>query len=176
MSLIIVISGPESVGKSALCRKLANAYRAKAITEYAREYVEKLNRPYAYFDLVNIARKQKETFENIENLEEKLVFFDTGPEITKVWFEEVYQKAPKFLDDFLGKLPVNLYLLCQTDLEWKYDKTRENKGKKREYLYDRYKTLINQFNYNYAEISGFGQKRFLNAKKAIDSAYDLQNL
>jgi nicotinamide riboside kinase len=173
---IIVISGPESVGKSALCKQLAEDFKANAISEYARDYVEQLNRPYAYFDLVNIAHKQKEEFEKAKSSKEKLIIFDTGPEITKVWFEELYQKVPKFLNDFLEKSEPDLYLLCQTDLEWKYDKTRENNGAKREYLYKRYKTIIKKQNFRYAEISGFGQKRFINAKKALASAYDLQNL
>lgn len=176
MPKIIVITGPESTGKSTLCMQLSEIFKAEAVPEYARCYVEKLQRPYAYYDLTEIARRQIKQFNKAEKSRQPFVFFDTGLEITKVWFEEVYRKVPAFVNDFVKNQPADYYLLCQTDLEWKYDKTRENKGQKREYLYRRYKTILQENHCRFTEINGRGEKRTANAKNILASAYDLQNL
>ena len=49
------IIGPESTGKSTLCRQLSEQYGYLWIKEYAREYVEALGRPYTRADLDAIA-------------------------------------------------------------------------------------------------------------------------
>ena len=52
----IVVTGPESTGKSTLCEQLAKKYNTTWVPEYAREYLLKLGRPYTYDDLLIIAR------------------------------------------------------------------------------------------------------------------------
>ena len=54
----IGIIGPESTGKSTLAAYLANRYKGLLIPEYARTYMEQLNRPYTYEDVVAIAKHQ----------------------------------------------------------------------------------------------------------------------
>ena len=54
----IVITGPESTGKTELCEKLATHYQTVCIPEYAREYILTLDRPYNYDDVLHIADKQ----------------------------------------------------------------------------------------------------------------------
>ncbi|RLD81558.1 MAG: ATPase, partial [Bacteroidetes bacterium] len=54
----IIITGPESTGKSTLSKQLANYYQTIYLPEYARTYIENLNRHYNYNDLVKIAKMQ----------------------------------------------------------------------------------------------------------------------
>jgi nicotinamide riboside kinase len=54
----VVISGPESTGKTTLAKDLASHYQTVYVYEYARDYIENLDRPYTYRDVVHIARKQ----------------------------------------------------------------------------------------------------------------------
>ena len=176
MHLKIIITGPESTGKSTLARLLKDEFSGILILEYAREYIEKLNRPYAYFDLVNIANQQIAQFREFDNYKQKILFFDTGPEITKIWFDEVYGSCPEFLKDFIKKLNIDLFLLCKPDIKWVKDKTRENNGIKRQDLFKQYKNIFDENKFKYKIISEFGQKRLKNAVKAVSSAYDLQNL
>jgi len=42
----IVVTGPESTGKTTLAKQLAEFYHGQYIQEYAREYIEKLPHPY----------------------------------------------------------------------------------------------------------------------------------
>ncbi|MEA2040925.1 MAG: ATP-binding protein [Bacteroidota bacterium] len=175
MTRKIVITGPESTGKSRLVKELAQKYSATYYSEYAREYIENLDRPYAYFDLVNIARVQIEQLRERKSNKTELIFYDTGPEITKVWFDEVYGKCPDFVNQSTRHSDINLYLICKPDIEWIFDKVRENNGSKREKLYSRYKELLENNNLKFTEVSDFGQKRTNNAIQAINSAQDLQN-
>ena len=68
----IAIIGPESTGKSTLSAKLATYYDTEWVHEYAREYLNSINRSYNYDDLKFIAqgqlqeedRKLEEHFQN----------------------------------------------------------------------------------------------------------------
>lgn len=55
-----VVIGPESTGKSTLCRQLAHHYHNIWVPEYAREYLEKNGMNYTYDDLLVIAKGQIE--------------------------------------------------------------------------------------------------------------------
>ena len=47
----ILITGPESTGKTDLARFLADRLNGSCVEEYARGYIEKLDRPYTYSDV-----------------------------------------------------------------------------------------------------------------------------
>ena len=46
----VAITGPESTGKSSLCKALANHYNTLWVPEYAREYCESIGRDYVEAD------------------------------------------------------------------------------------------------------------------------------
>jgi nicotinamide riboside kinase len=54
----IVIIGPESTGKSTLCKQLALHYNTNWCPEFAREYLLKNGMNYTYRDLLKIAKGQ----------------------------------------------------------------------------------------------------------------------
>ena len=54
----IVIIGPESTGKSTLCKQLAAYYQTLWVPEFAREYLLALKTQYTFEDLLIIARGQ----------------------------------------------------------------------------------------------------------------------
>ena len=164
---IIVVTGPESTGKSTLCQQLAEHFHSEYIDEYARDYVAQHGYKYSYEDVEHIARYQhdylNQKIEQIKNTpsstnEPYLLFVDTHLIITKVWFEKVYGREPEWLDEAIKNSPVDFHLLCQPDTEWVYDPVRENPNIRQE-LYDRYKALIEQYGFPYAEVSGLGENR-----------------
>ena len=139
------IIGPESSGKSTLAQYLANEYKGAYVPEYAREYVEHLNRPYTYEDVENIAQHQIKELETITNnlspITNNLYFFDTELIITKVWFLHKFGTCPDWLQDALLRFPMDVYLLCAPDIEWVPDPARENPHI-RQYLFDWYEREI----------------------------------
>jgi len=168
----IVITGPESTGKSTLAEQLANHYHSDFIPEYARMYIQNLNRPYVYEDLENIAKRQVQDLKKYESLADKLLILDTYLIITKVWFDVVYQKYPPWIVEALKNSHIDLYLLCATDLPWEPDSVRENGGEQRERLFLMYKKELEQFGFNHRIVNGFGEKRLGKAISFIEEFLD----
>lgn len=69
----IAVIGPESTGKSALTKALARHYSSPYVDEYARDYVAKLNRPYTFEDLCEIAKVQIEAETLFQSLSDSAV-------------------------------------------------------------------------------------------------------
>ncbi len=170
----IIISGPESTGKTEICRKLSLHYNTVFIPEYARSYIENLKKKYTYKDVEHIAKQQIELLQkDYTNHKENFIFFDTGLIITKIWFQEVYGKFPKFIENELKSIKIDAYLLCYPDIEWLPDKVRENGGEKRIILFNKYLEEIKKTTLKYFIIKGEGDARFQNAVRYLDSAYCL---
>lgn len=168
----VVVTGPESTGKTELCIQLARHFGTCFVPELAREYVEKLNRPYTYNDVEQIARQQIARADQLAPKAKKLLFYDTFLIITKVWFDVVYKKHPAWLEKTIENNRVDFYLLCNTDLKWIPDPVRENGGEAREKLFDIYKNELETRNLPYAIISGHGETRFLNALHVIKDSFE----
>ena len=166
--LKVVITGPESTGKSTLAESLANHYNTVFVPEYARNYVENLNRPYQYSDLEFIANKQVEDLAKHTPLANNILFLDTYLIITKVWFEVVYKKMPEWLDNAIRKSDIDLFLLCNTDIPWTPDGVRENGGEMREYLFHQYKKELEHYGFDYRIVGGLDEQRQKEAIVYID--------
>lgn len=164
----ISIIGPEATGKSTLSNQLAKYYKTIWLPEYARSYVENLDRKYTYDDIVHIAKKQieleKEYFSKVENY----LFVDTELIITKIWFQFVYKKYPDWLDKEIIGNKADLYLLCFYDLPWIYDKTRENGGENRKILYNLYESELKSKHFTYFVVKGKGDERIESSISVID--------
>src|SRR5512133_1424151 len=94
----VVISGPESTGKTELARDLSERLGTVYVPEYAREYIERLNRPYTYSDVEQIAKYQLAEERIYESKASNgLIIFDTWFIITKVWFDLVFGKCPEWI-------------------------------------------------------------------------------
>lgn len=171
-SLKVVVTGPESTGKSTLTELLAKHYNTVFIPEYAREYVANLNRPYQYDDLEHITKHQVMEVEKYNSLASKIIFLDTFLIITKVWFDVVYQRVPQWLDDAIKASDIDLYLLCDTDIPWQADGIRENGGEMREYLFGRYIAELEHYGFNYRIVSGLDENRLANAISYVDELID----
>lgn len=178
----IVITGAESTGKTQLAQALAGHYGATFIPEYAREYVESLGRKYSVEDVLHIARTQVEQVQTGRNagpanhhgrpvpaVNEGILFLDTWLVVTRVWLEVVFGRKEEWIDEAIRKRPVDLFLLCDTDIPWEPDPVRENGGEMREMLKERYLQSIHDFNYPVEIIRGTGDERTQNAIFAVEA-------
>ena len=169
----IIITGPESTGKTTMAEFLSKEFNTVYVPEYARKYIQLRNNKYDYNDVLNITKHQiKELTKNYNNAD-KYVFFDTGLIITKIWFIKVFNKVPELLENAIKTIKTDCYLLCYPDIEWIPDDVRVNKGKKRNELFFKYRQELEQYNFKYKVIKGKGKERFLSAKKFLSSAYCL---
>jgi nicotinamide riboside kinase len=166
-SKIIIITGPESVGKTSLAKELASTFGGNYIDEYAREYISSLNRRYSYDDILHIATWQKEQFDRINEDKEGLYFVDTYLIITKIWFMWHAGEYPAWMDDSIAQTKNCLYLLCAPDIEWKSDKVRENGGENRNILYRTYRNELLTNRLEFREVKGINDLRIRNAANFV---------
>ena len=179
----IVVIGPESTGKSTLCKQLATHYNSLWCPEYAREYLLKNGTDYSYDDLLTIARGQVEIEEKYTEsmvngewsknnspltIDHSLLFIDTDLYVMKVWCEFVFGKCHHWILQQIAERKYDLYLLCNTDLPWVKDELREYPDlETRETLFKIYKDLLVNQSVPWVEIKGNNEQRLLSAIEAI---------
>ena len=170
----VVVTGPESTGKTVIARKLSGYFTGHYVEEFARTYIESLGRPYVFEDVVAIAREQLSKRAEMKLKTDQWVFFDTDLIVTKLWFDLVYNKCPKWLEDEVEEPFMDLYLLCYPDLPWVEDPVRENGGERRFFLFEKYKEELEKNGFSYYIVRGSGEDRFKSAIEGIQRYFDLQ--
>jgi len=141
--LKIIITGPESSGKTTLCKALSKHFNLPFSKEYAREYLEKLNRNYNQDDLLKIAKGQLKSEQNTQLLDTDLITI-------KIWSEYKYGSCDNWILDQIEKQKTEkrIYLLCKPDIPWEADPLRENPND-REELFEIYKKEIESLEHDY---------------------------
>ena len=122
----IVLTGPESSGKTTIAKRLAMDFNAPLVTEYARTYLEVLKRPYHQSDLKKIAQGQVATEEKAAAKNPHLLICDTDLWTILIWSEEKYGSVDPYISNILEKQKTDLYFLLRPTLSWTYDPQREN--------------------------------------------------
>ena len=177
----IVVIGPESTGKSTLCKQLAKHYETLWCPEYAREYLLTHGKQYTYDNLLTIARGQVASEDKYIEAASKgmphsplttrhsLLFIDTDMYVMKVWCEFVFGKCHHYILDQIIKRKYDLYLLCNTDLPWVKDELREYPDlETRQQLYHIYKDIMINQPVPWVDVSGNNEERLLKAIVAVD--------
>lgn len=165
----IAITGPESTGKSKLCQQLADYYNDLWVPEFAREYIDKLGRPYTQSDILTIAKSQVELESETAKKAHRFLFCDTELIVTKIWSEHKYLNCDPWILEQIKKTDYHLYLLCDIDLPWEADPQREHPDL-REYFFEKYRKELKSHKFNYKIVSGSGKERLDNAIKLIDNS------
>jgi NadR type nicotinamide-nucleotide adenylyltransferase len=163
----IAITGPESTGKSDLAKKLASHYNSVFVPEYAREYIDGLDRQYTYDDILTIAQNQLKQEAELEKQAHNYLFCDTELLVTRIWSLHKFGVCHDWITHQITSHNYDLYLLCNIDLPWEYDKQREHPHL-RQFFFDWYKNELDDFNLPYKIVSGRGKTRLENAVNLID--------
>jgi NadR type nicotinamide-nucleotide adenylyltransferase len=166
----IAITGPESTGKSLLASQLADHYNTVYVAEYAREYIDQLNRPYTFDDVLYIAQGQLAREKAAESEASRFLFCDTELLVTHIWCMHKYGKSHDWIEEQILSNPYDLFLLCNIDLPWEYDKQREHPAL-REFFFNWYRKELEGFNFPYRIISGEGKERTQHAISVIDQFF-----
>ena len=144
----IVITGPESSGKTTLCKQLSTHFEIPFAKEFAREFLNELDRAYTQDDLLAIAKGQLASEQNFQ-------LTDTDLITIKIWNEYKYGSCDKWILDQIEKQKTGkrFYLLCKPDIPWQADKQRENPTDRVE-LFEIYKTELERLGHTYFIVEG----------------------
>ncbi|MEL6863416.1 MAG: ATP-binding protein [Bacteroidota bacterium] len=139
--LKVVCTGPESTGKSTLATDLARYFQCPLVVEYARAYIDQLDRPYQEADLLTIAQGQIAAEQKAEEKATQLWICDTDLLTIKIWAEDKYDQCDPWIIQQLAQRPCDVYLLCGIDIPWEFDPQREDPHR-REWLYQLYQSAL----------------------------------
>lgn len=166
----IAITGPESSGKSFTAEYLAKTFDGWVVPEFAREYLNKLDRKYEYEDVVQIAKGQLDIEQKVpkdaakENVD--IIFFDSELINTKIWCEEKFHNVDPFILEGIQKSEFDHYLLMRPDIEWESDPQREN-PKDRDRLFNLHIENLNYFQKSYTILQGGLEERLKLAQAVV---------
>jgi NadR type nicotinamide-nucleotide adenylyltransferase len=162
----IALIGPESSGKSTLAAYISAKFNFVLVSEYAREYIGALDRPYIQSDVRRIYEKQLAL-----EMEHLLVFpkglvSDTECINGLVWCEEAFGSAPSWFENQIQSKPYDLYLLTTPDIPYEADPLRENPGRGM-YFFNRFQKELEKRGLTFVVISGDGETRLRLVEKTI---------
>lgn len=162
----IVVTGPESSGKSTLALELSGVLGAACVSEVAREYIDDLDRPYAEPDLFVIAKAQLELEDAVTSGAgpDGCIICDTDLLTIRIWSEEKYGRCEPWIVERTEQRHYDHWLLCKPDIRWEPDPQRENPYD-RDRLFDRYEALLRDLGKPFTVIEGDRDQR-LNAAVA----------
>lgn len=168
----IVLFGPESSGKTTLCKHLAEHYNTLWVPEYAREYLQKkwdtIQKVCEPEDLLPIAIGQMELENKYARKANKVLFCDTDLLETKVYSEVYYQG---FCDPLLNKYALknqyDLYFLTYIDTPWEADDLRDKPNERQE-LFRAFEMALEENNRIFVLLQGNQETRLQKAVSLID--------
>ena len=172
MAKNIIITGPESTGKTTLTIALSDQLNISRVDEYAREYLAQLDGRYTLEDVKIMAKTQIKKEQEITLNTTGHMVVDTNMLVYKVWIEEKYNLQLDWIEKEILKTKNDLYLLCDIDMIWEPDPLREHPDlEDRKRIFDIYHNYLITNNFNFKIISGNREERL---KKSVEFIHELK--
>ncbi len=160
----IVVTGPESTGKSQMSAYLAAYFNTVFVPEFARQYLENQNGKYVQEDLLKIAKGQITSENKFIQQANKILICDTDAIVLKIWSEVKYGNCNQEILQLIKQQQYDFYLLMDIDLPWEYDALREAPDlQQRRYLMQLYQQELEKSKMPFAIIKGKNDERKKNA-------------
>lgn len=171
--LKIVVTGPESTGKTAMAKALAERLETLWSPEFARHYLAHLGRPYERNDLKTIGQGQKMwekwcAQQINKSTSPQILISDTDWTVLHIWEQYRFQADGDFewRKGYGTAENADLYFLCAPDFPWQPDPLREH-PEERDTLFVMYENLLREIQAPYTVLSGRHEVRLQTALAAI---------
>lgn len=156
--LKIILTGPESSGKTTLATLMARRWDCPLVPEVARQYLEALGRPYVASDLPYIARAQQDEEDQRALQAADTLVCDTDVFTIYIWALYKYGHCDEALEKMVRELDSRIYFLCLPDVPWEADPLRENPNDRHQ-LFAFYQKELDRLGRRYIVISGSVEQR-----------------
>ena len=132
----IVVTGPESTGKTTLSRRLAELARAEWVPEASRIYAERKGGELSASDVAPIAREHirlaDAAAERARAGGTALLVLDTDLLSTVIYAQHYYRLVPDWIERMERARRGDFYLLCDIDVPWIPDGIRDRPANREE--------------------------------------------
>lgn len=153
----IIITGPESTGKSTLAKSLSNYLKEPFVPEFARYFIPTLKESYIASNLVDMARGQLFWHQLYKSNASKVLLCDTGVEAIDIWFQYRFGSIDPQIRALFTADEDCFYFVCKPDIPWEEDPLRETPHQ-RPQIFDSFISLLNQFEKKYLVVEGLNEK------------------
>ncbi len=166
----VVVTGPESTGKTTLAEDLAKHFQTVWVPEFARGYLDDKHARQPsdvlceFSDLAPIARCQVDSLETAARAANRLVISDTDAIVTSVYAHHYFGECPKEVADLAAEQRADLHLLLDVDVPWVEDRQRDRPHQRQE-MFDLFRAALGDR--RYIRIHGTWEQRFQTAVAAI---------
>ena len=172
MTQRIILTGPESSGKTTLASALARRFRAPWLPDAARRYAEEVKRELTAADAGLIAQRTIDAEDAALAAQPPLLLLDTDLISTVAYVRHYYGPCPAWIEAAARARRGDLYLLCAPDLPWTADGVRDRPAARGE-LYALFEGAMREFGCTTADVAGVGlvrERAALSAVTALVSA------
>lgn len=122
---VLVLTGPESSGKSWLAERLQRTFGGVLVGEYVRDYIELTQRDTTLADIPTIARGQLAREDAARAGAPHLLILDTHLLSNMLWSRTLFGDCPAWLEDELLARDYHQHLLLSPEgAEWHADGQR----------------------------------------------------
>jgi HTH-type transcriptional regulator, transcriptional repressor of NAD biosynthesis genes len=164
----VLITGPESTGKSTLARMLAERFQTVYAHEYAREYIDRKGAWIEAADIPNIANGQLALEDGLLRKANRFLFCDTDLVATKIYSEHYLGSCPPAVIEAANEREHDLNLLLDIDVPWVADPQRLEPWN-RPYFFDWFRRELEERKRPYVRIRGAWEERMAHAVQAVEA-------
>ncbi|MBF6624561.1 MAG: AAA family ATPase [Pseudomonas stutzeri] len=158
---VLVLTGPESTGKSWLAARLHQQFGGLLVGEYVRDFIDREQRDTCLADIPAIARGQLALEDAARSRAPHLLILDTHLLSNILWSRTLFGSSPAWLEDELLQRQYHQHLLLSPEgIPWHDDGQRCQPGlAERQGFYEECRSWLTNRNQHFVEIGGTWAER-----------------
>ncbi|MCF5709525.1 AAA family ATPase [Pseudomonas syringae] len=171
---VLVLTGPESSGKSWLCAAIQKRFGGVLVDEYVRLFIEEQGRDTVYADVPTIAQGQLDREDAARATRPELLILDTHLLSNLLWSRSLFGDCPQWIEQRLLDRHYDLHLLLSPEgVEWISDGQRcQPELAERQAFFQASRQWLDQHAQRYQVIDGDWQQRHEQAMTAVTRLLD----